>query len=106
MSVHLCVSLVIYYTRWTLNPSVLTRLESSIPTIATDAAHQFQPFQVDDVVKMIADTAMVKRMQKGHGEWVESMREVGVASHRSCDSRNNLLDPWQSGACSSSVSGW
>ena len=55
-----------------------------MPIIATDA-HQFQPFQVDDVVKVIADTAMVKRMQKGHGEWVESMREVGVAIHRKCD---------------------
>lgn len=55
-----------------------------MPIIATDA-HQFQPFQVDDVVKVIADTAMVKRMQKGHGEWVESMREVGVAIHIKCD---------------------
>lgn len=57
---------------------MLTRIESALPTIATDA-HQFQPFQVDDVVKVISDTAIVKRMQKGHGEWVESMREVGVA---------------------------
>lgn len=63
---------------------MLTKIESSIPTIATDA-HQFQPFQIDDVVKVISDAAMVKRMQKGHGEWVESMREVGVASRRSCD---------------------
>lgn len=72
-----------------------------MPIIATDA-HQFQPFQVDDVVKVIADTAMVKRMQKGHGEWVESMREVGVAIIENV-THKYLLDPWQSGSCSASV---
>lgn len=57
---------------------MLTKIDSSLPTMAD--AHQFQPFQVDDVVKVISDVAMVKRMQKGHGEWVESMREVDMTS--------------------------
>lgn len=75
---------------------MLTKIESSLPTIATDA-HQFQPFQVDDVVKVIGDTAMVKRMQKGHGEWVESMREVGVINCMDnviTNNPNRLLAKW------------
>ena len=45
------------------------------PSLPSDGP-SFQPFHVDDVVKVISDAVMVKRMQKGHGEWVESMREV------------------------------
>jgi len=71
---HICHTLYAPF-RWTLNPAVLTRVAAVEPSVPGDGPH-FQPFQVDDVVKVISDAVMVRRMQKGHGEWVESMREV------------------------------
>lgn len=33
-------------------------------------------FQVGDEVNIITDAAKVEKLQKGHGEWVETMRNV------------------------------
>lgn len=47
--------------RWTFNPSTL---------------HKVNSFAVGDVVTLIADVEKVKELQKGHGEWIEIMRNV------------------------------
>lgn len=45
--------------RWTFNPTSL---------------HKVNSFAVGDIVTLITDVEMVKELQKGHGEWIEIMR--------------------------------
>ncbi|CAG9858951.1 unnamed protein product [Phyllotreta striolata] len=45
--------------RWTFNPIAL---------------HKVNSFSVGDVVTLITDVEKVKELQKGHGEWIEIMR--------------------------------
>lgn len=47
--------------RWTFHPAALKKVCT---------------FQVDDIVTIINDAAKVEKWQKGHGEWVETMRNV------------------------------
>ncbi len=47
--------------RWTFNPSAVTKITS---------------FSVGDIVQVQNDYAMVKELQKGHGEWVEVMKDI------------------------------
>lgn len=49
--------------RWTFNPLAL---------------HKVNSFAVGDVVTLITDVEKVKELQKGHGEWIEIMRNVGI----------------------------
>lgn len=47
--------------RWTFNPATL---------------HKINTIAVGDVVSVITDVEKVKELQKGHGEWIEIMRNV------------------------------
>lgn len=47
--------------RWTFNPVVL---------------HKVNTIAVGDVVSVITDVEKVKELQKGHGEWIEIMKNV------------------------------
>lgn len=47
--------------RWTFNPSTL---------------HKVNRFSVGDIVTLITDVDVVKKLQKGHGEWIDAMRNV------------------------------
>lgn len=49
--------------RWTFNPLAL---------------HKVNSFAVGDVVTLITDVEKVKELQKGHGEWIEIMRNVTI----------------------------
>lgn len=46
--------------RWTFNAAALTKITS---------------FSVGDTVQVISDIAKLKELQRGHGEWVEVMKE-------------------------------
>lgn len=47
--------------RWTFHPAALVKVCT---------------FHVGDIVTIIDDEAQVQQLQKGHGEWVETMRNV------------------------------
>lgn len=47
--------------RWTFHPAALVKVCT---------------FHVGDLVTIINDVAKVQQLQKGHGEWVETMRNV------------------------------
>lgn len=47
--------------RWTFHPAALKKVCT---------------FQVDDIVTIINDATKVEKLQKGHGEWVETMRNA------------------------------
>lgn len=47
--------------RWTFHPAVLVKVCT---------------FHVGDFVTIIDDAAKIQQLQKGHGEWVETMRNV------------------------------
>lgn len=49
--------------RWTFHPAALVKVCT---------------FHVGDLVTIINDAAKVQQLQKGHGEWVETMRNVSV----------------------------
>lgn len=49
--------------RWTFHPAALVKVCT---------------FHVGDLVTIINDAAKVQQLQKGHGEWVETMRNVRV----------------------------
>lgn len=51
--------------RWTFNPLTLNKVNS---------------FAVGDVVTLITDVEKVKELQKGHGEWIEIMRNVRMST--------------------------
>lgn len=62
--------------RWTLNPSALRKVNS---------------FNVGDVVTLIDDIEKVKQLQKGHGEWIDNMKNVRICYlHFFHDSRITL----------------
>lgn len=52
--------------RWTFHPAALKKVCT---------------FQVDDIVTIINDAAKVEKWQKGHGEWIETMRNVIIHQH-------------------------
>lgn len=47
--------------RWTFHPAALVKVCT---------------FQVGDIVTIDTNAAKVEKLQKGHGEWVETMRNV------------------------------
>lgn len=47
--------------RWTFNPATLIKVNS---------------FTVGDIVSVINDIEKVKELQKGHGEWIDIMKNV------------------------------
>lgn len=47
--------------RWTFHPAALNKVCT---------------FQVGDIVTIDANANKVEKLQKGHGEWVETMRNV------------------------------
>ncbi|XP_035915376.1 E3 ubiquitin-protein ligase MIB2 [Anopheles stephensi] len=47
--------------RWTFHPAALVKIFS---------------FNVGDIVTFIADAAVMQQLQKGHGEWIETMQNV------------------------------
>lgn len=47
--------------RWTFNPSALCKINT---------------FSIGDVVCVISDQAKVRELQKGHGEWIDIMKNV------------------------------
>lgn len=49
--------------RWTFHPAALVKVCT---------------FHVGDLVTIINDAAKVQQLQKGHGEWVETMRNVRI----------------------------
>lgn len=49
--------------RWTFHPAALVKVHT---------------FHVGDLVTIINDAAKVQQLQKGHGEWVDTMRNVSV----------------------------
>lgn len=47
--------------RWTFNPASVTKVTT---------------YAVADIVQVINDFAKVRELQKGHGEWVDVMKEI------------------------------
>lgn len=47
--------------RWTFNPTTLIKVNS---------------FSVGDIISVINDIDKVRELQKGHGEWIDIMRNV------------------------------
>jgi hypothetical protein len=76
--------------RWTLNPTLLTRLEltSEQQTViqrqqtsvnmarTTGVGMGNQPWKVNDMVQVCSDLERMKVLQRGHGEWAEAMVPV------------------------------
>lgn len=51
--------------RWTYNPAVLVKVNC---------------FSVGDIVCVINDMERVKELQRGHGEWIDIMKNVSCES--------------------------
>lgn len=49
--------------RWTFNPITLAKVNS---------------FAVGDIISVINDIDKVKELQKGHGEWIDIMKNVNA----------------------------
>lgn len=47
--------------RWTFNPAALCKINT---------------FSIGDVVCVLNDQAKVRELQKGHGEWIDVMKNV------------------------------
>ena len=60
--------------KWTINPAILEKVIVETPIL--DSHHSVSPYQVGDFIKVSSDIRLVKRLQKGHGEWVDSMQPV------------------------------
>ena len=56
------------YLRWSLNPAVLTPDD-------TETANE-SSFEVGDIVRISSDLERVKKLQRGHGDWVDAMALV------------------------------
>lgn len=54
--------------RWTFHPGALTKVS------AKDA------FSLGDIVRVKNDLAAVKQYQRGHGEWIDVMKNVSRAA--------------------------
>lgn len=52
------------HNRWTFHPGALTKVT------AKDA------FSLGDIVRVKSDLAAVKQYQRGHGEWIDVMKNV------------------------------
>ena len=61
-------------SKWTLNPAVLSKVFVEQPTVKEEGSPH--GLNVGDFVKISGDVRKVKALQKGHGEWVDSMSQV------------------------------
>ncbi|CAG4944445.1 unnamed protein product [Colias eurytheme] len=61
--------------RWTFNPAVLTKVCSANMSASTSggATSGSSVFAVGDIVQVCSDKERVKALQRGHGEWAETM---------------------------------
>lgn len=64
--------------RWTFNPAVLTKVSginaTTSPVASTSSLlQQEQCIRVGSLVKISRDIDLVRRLQKGHGEWTDAM---------------------------------
>lgn len=60
--------------RWTFNPAVLTKVNtsSSVASASSEAGSTTQ-FAVGDLVQICSDVERIKMLQRGHGEWADAM---------------------------------
>ena len=63
--------------RWTFNPAVLTKVNtsSSVASASSEAGSTTQ-FAVGDLVQICSDVERIKMLQRGHGEWADAMLPV------------------------------
>ncbi|CAK1550004.1 unnamed protein product [Leptosia nina] len=61
--------------RWTFNLAVLTKVSgaSVSPSTSTMTPNSSSVFAVGDIVQVCSDKERVKALQRGHGEWAETM---------------------------------
>nr|XP_009862485.1 E3 ubiquitin-protein ligase MIB1 [Ciona intestinalis] len=61
--------------RWTFNPAVLTKVTGADATVVGSSGNSpSEPkFEVGDLVQISSHVEHVKTLQRGHGEWSESM---------------------------------
>ncbi|XP_064626233.1 E3 ubiquitin-protein ligase MIB1-like [Lineus longissimus] len=61
--------------RWTFNPAVLTKVNTSTSSGASASSETSTTTQyaVGDLVQVNSDTERIKVLQRGHGEWAEAM---------------------------------
>lgn len=62
--------------RWTFNPVALCKVNS---------------FSIGDIVSVISDLERVKDLQKGHGEWIDIMKNVCISITTNYSSRIKLF---------------
>jgi E3 ubiquitin-protein ligase mind-bomb len=67
--------------RWTFNPAVLTKVNTTntTPSTSAEATPAVPPsaqFAVGDLVQICNDLEKIKLLQRGHGEWAEAMLPV------------------------------
>lgn len=77
-------------TRWTFNPIALKKTTPSSPSLNPpspnplslqlpgEAAAMFEGFLPGDFVRVANQERFVREQQQGHGDWVQSMKEVSV----------------------------
>jgi len=53
------------HNRWTFHPGALTKVTAK------------DGFSLGDIVRVKSDLATVKQYQRGHGEWIDVMKNVG-----------------------------
>ena len=67
--------------RWTFNPVILKKVSVGEAPPRLSLIFQDDPFpvyHVGDFVKISSDANKVKELQPGHGEWLDTMMQVGV----------------------------
>lgn len=68
--------------RWTFNAAVLTKVGFSDNPVAgssnsaASSSHDEHVIRVGSTVKISSDVELVRRLQKGHGEWADAMSMV------------------------------
>ena len=72
------VTICLIHSRWTFNPAVLTKVNTSsnAGAAASGDTGVGTQFAVGDLVQICNDVERIKMLQRGHGEWAEAMLPV------------------------------
>ena len=77
--IHFTVTHISSCNRWTFNPVVLRKasISETLPPLTLPPADpDVFSFKEGDFVKISSDRELVRKLQDGHGEWVDSMAQV------------------------------